>query len=191
MDRFNLLYILSREKTDADINYGRIDKQKLSALSRLIPFRTFKSIYLCGPEEMIFASAAFLEELGIDKASIHFELFTIPGQAASQKITQVVDEEKATGPESQISIKLDGRTFDFGLSFNGQSILDKALQLGADLPYACKGGVCCSCKAKLIQGKVEMDVNYALEPEEVKEGFILACQSHPRSEKIVIDFDIK
>ncbi|HMJ47215.1 MAG TPA: 1,2-phenylacetyl-CoA epoxidase subunit PaaE [Ferruginibacter sp.] len=190
MQRFNLVNILSREKTDADLNYGRIDKQKLSSLSRVLSFKNFKSIYLCGPEEMIFASSAYFGQLGINKQSIHFELFTIPGQASSQKVA-VKEEEKESGPESKISIKLDGRTFDFGLSYKGQSILDRALQTGADLPYACKGGVCCSCRAKLIEGKVEMDVNYALEPDEVKAGYILACQSHPRSEKIVIDFDIK
>ena len=191
IDRFNLVNILSREKTDADINYGRIDKRKLADLSKFIPFKIFKSIYLCGPEEMIFSSADFLESIGIPKQSIHFELFTIPGQAASQKVTKAAQDVTEKGPESIISIRLDGRTFDFDLAYNGPSILDKALQLGADLPYACKGGVCCSCRAKLLEGTVEMDVNYALEPEEVKAGFILACQSHPRSEKLLIDFDIK
>lgn len=191
MQRFNLINILSREKTDADINHGRIDKEKLSALSKLLSFKSFKSIYICGPEEMIFASVNYFESIGINKQSIHFELFTIPGQASSQKVTKVIVEDTNAGPQSKISIKLDGRSFDFGLSYNGPSILDKALQLGADLPYACKGGVCCSCRAKLIEGKVEMDVNYALESEEVKQGFILTCQSHPRSEKIMVDFDIK
>lgn len=191
IQRFNFINILSREKTDADINYGRINKEKISTLSRLLSYKTFNSIYICGPEEMIFSTSDYFESIGINKKLVHFELFTIPGQASSQKITKVIDEKFNSGAQSIINIKLDGRTFNFGLSYNGPSILDKALQLSADLPYACKGGVCCSCRAKLVDGKVEMDVNYALEPEEVEQGYILTCQSHPRSANIVIDFDIK
>jgi ring-1,2-phenylacetyl-CoA epoxidase subunit PaaE len=88
-------------------------------------------------------------------------------------------------------VKLDGRSFDFTLGFNGENILDAALKRGADLPFACKGGVCCTCKAKLLEGEVEMDVNWGLEQEEVEQGFILTCQSHPVTEKVVVDFDIK
>ena len=96
-----------------------------------------------------------------------------------------------SGPASSITVKLDGRSFDFKLGYKSISILDAALQQGADLPFACKGGVCCTCRAKLVSGEVTMDVNYALEPEEVTQGFILTCQSHPVTEKVVIDFDIK
>jgi ring-1,2-phenylacetyl-CoA epoxidase subunit PaaE len=93
------------------------------------------------------------------------------------------------GKLSNVTIKLDGIAFDFNLPYNGEAILDAALKLGADLPFACKGGVCATCRAKLVTGEVIMDNNYALEPEEVKNGYILTCQSHPRSEKIIIDFD--
>ena len=191
MERFNFMNILSREKTDAPINYGRINGDKLNDLQPLIDFKTFDSAYICGPEEMIFSSAAFLENNGLDKSSIHFELFTTPGQTFTKKQSSAAVAEKDSGPKSSISIKLDGRSFDFNLSQGGQSILDAALQQGADLPYACKGGVCCTCRAKLVSGQVSMDVNYALEPEEVEAGFILTCQSHPRSEKVVVDFDVK
>ena len=191
MERFNFINILSREKTDATINYGRINQEKLEELQQLIRFKNFDSVYICGPEEMIFAASAFLENLGLEKSKIHFELFTTPGQWQNKKQTKVEETIKDSGPKSNITVKLDGRSFDFDLGRSGQNILDAALQQGADLPYACKGGVCCTCRAKLVSGEVSMDVNYALEPEEVEQGFILTCQSHPRSEKVVIDFDVK
>ena len=96
-----------------------------------------------------------------------------------------------SGQKSRVTIQADGRSFDFDLPFNRDSILDAALKQGADLPFACKGGVCSTCRAKLIEGEVKMDVNYALEADEVAKGFILTCQSHPRTEKVVVDFDIK
>lgn len=191
MQRFNFINILSREKTDASINYGRIDTSKLESLQQLIDFKNFDSAYICGPEEMIFAASAFLENIGMEKNKIHFELFTTPGQTYAKKQTAEIIAEKDSGPKSSITVKLDGRSFDFTLGHNGQNILDAALQQGADLPYACKGGVCCTCRAKLVSGEVSMDVNYALEPEEVEQGFILTCQSHPRSEKVIVDFDVK
>jgi ring-1,2-phenylacetyl-CoA epoxidase subunit PaaE len=191
MERFNFINILSREKTDAPITYGRIDQEKLASLHNLVDYPTMDSVYICGPEEMIFGASDFLQKQGLDKSKIHFELFTTPGQASNQqrKTSQVADEDQ--GPKSNITVKLDGRSFDFDLGLQSISILDAALQQGADLPYACKGGVCCTCRAKLVSGEVSMDVNYALEPEEVEAGFILTCQSHPRSEKVVVDFDIK
>ena len=99
---------------------------------------------------------------------------------------------KDEGAKSNITVKLDGRSFDFDLPFSSDtSILDAALKQGADLPFACKGGVCCTCKAKLLEGEVDMDVNWGLEHEEVEQGYILSCQSHPKTEKVVVDFDIK
>jgi ring-1,2-phenylacetyl-CoA epoxidase subunit PaaE len=86
---------------------------------------------------------------------------------------------------------VDGRSFSLELGYNGGSILDAALQSGADLPFACKGGVCATCKARVTEGTVEMDTNYALEPEEVEQGYILTCQSHPRSASVKVDFDVK
>jgi ring-1,2-phenylacetyl-CoA epoxidase subunit PaaE len=190
MERFNLINILSREKTDAAINYGRINADKLDQLQHLVPYKSFDSIYLCGPEEMIFSAVTYFEKTGIPKGNVHFELFTTPGRP-NVKQTDNVIIEKEEGEKSTISIKLDGRTIEFPLGYNGPSILDGALQFGADLPYACKGGVCASCRAKLVEGKVEMDVNYALEEEEVEQGFILTCQSHPRTGNVSVDFDVK
>jgi ring-1,2-phenylacetyl-CoA epoxidase subunit PaaE len=189
MERFNCINILSRERTDAAINYGRINTEKLEDLKHLLNFKTLDDAYICGPEEMIFASSSFLEKEGIAKTNIHFELFSSPGQKASITFQEkiIVDNSQ----KSNITIKLDGRTFDFTLGYKADCILDAALAQGADLPYACKGGVCCTCRAKLVEGKVHMDVNYALEEEEIAQGFILTCQSHPLTEKVVIDFDVK
>ena len=190
LQRFNFINVLSREKTDAPLNSGRINLEKLTALSKLIKYDTVDEFFICGPEEMIFCVKDFLEQKGIDKKKIHFELFTTPGQkkAVSRKLLTVSDDD----PKSKITVKLDGRSFDFDLSLNSDtSILDAALKQGADLPFACKGGVCCTCKAKLLEGEIEMDANWGLEHEEVEQGFILTCQSHPLTEKVVVDFDIK
>ena len=190
LNRFNFINILSREKTDAPINSGRIDLNKLTELNKLVDYKNTDEFFICGPEEMIFCVKEFLEASGIEQKKIHFELFTTPGQ----KQSAVGSRQLATGsnwPSSKITVKLDGRSFDFDLGFNGENILDAALKQGADLPFACKGGVCCTCKAKLLEGEVEMDVNWGLEHEEVEQGFILTCQSHPTTEKVVVDFDIK
>jgi len=188
--RFRVYHILSREKTDADINYGRIDQSKCEFLfSKLIDLEKSDEFFLCGPEEMIFSVRDFLLKNDILKNKIHFELFTIPGQKKSVKIEK--QEMKDEGPKARVSVKLDGIMFDFDLSYKGHSILDAALNEGADLPFACKGGVCCTCKAKLLQGVVEMDVNWGLEQDEIDKGFILTCQSHPTTEKVVVDFDVK
>ncbi len=92
---------------------------------------------------------------------------------------------------SKVTIKLDGSSFDFDLAYGGQTILDAALEQGADLPFACKGGVCCTCRAKVTEGAVDMEVNYALEPDELANNFVLTCQAHPRTERVIVDFDIK
>lgn len=189
LNRFIFINILSREKTDAPVNSGRINTQKLIELKPLINYQDTDEIFICGPEEMIFCVKNFLEENAIDTKKIHFELFTTPGQ---KQITKVKFPTTAgDGAKSRITVKLDGRSFDFDLGFDNDSILDAALKQGADLPFACKGGVCCTCKAKLLEGEVDMDVNWGLEQEEVDQGFILTCQSHPKTEKVVVDFDIK
>ncbi len=190
MQRFTFINILSREKTDAAINYGRINVDKLESLKRLINFKTFTDAYLCGPEEMIFASATFLENEGLPKSNIHFELFSTPGQKKLAVGREQI-AENSNIIKSSITVKLDGRNFTFDLAYKSDSILDAALKQGADLPYACKGGVCCTCRAKLLEGKVHMDVNYALEEEELAQGFILTCQSHPLTDKLMVDFDVK
>jgi ring-1,2-phenylacetyl-CoA epoxidase subunit PaaE len=190
MDRFNLIHVLSRERTETALHSGRMDEQKLDALEQLIDYGNMDEIFICGPEAMIFCIRDYMERKGIEKRKIHFELFTTPGV----KTNTVRKREMVTegGPSGVVVMKIDGRTIEFPLSLQSETtILDAALQQGADLPYACKGGVCCTCKAKLVEGEVSMDVHWGLEEEEIEKGFILTCQSHPKTEKVVVDFDIK
>jgi ring-1,2-phenylacetyl-CoA epoxidase subunit PaaE len=190
MDRFRIIHILSREKTDAGINFGRIDAIKCADLfDKIISLNSIDSYYLCGPEEMVFSIKTYLENQAIDPKKIHFELFTTAKRSNNSSTSK--EKEVASGVTSNISITLDGISFDFKLAAQGKSILEAALQLGADLPFACKSGVCCTCKAKLLEGEVEMDVVYGLEPDEIDRGYILTCQSHPRSATVVVDFDSK
>jgi ring-1,2-phenylacetyl-CoA epoxidase subunit PaaE len=191
IDRFTLIHILSREKTDTPLNSGRVNTEKLKELNNVIDYNAADEIFICGPEQMIFCVKDFLEAGGIDKKKIHFELFTTPGQKQSTVTTRPSSETDG-GPNSKIAIKLDGRMIEFNLSLTSDiTILDAALNQGADLPFACKGGVCTTCKARLIEGEVEMDVHWGLEEEEIREGYILTCQSHPKTERVVVDFDIK
>ncbi|MFI5133367.1 MAG: 1,2-phenylacetyl-CoA epoxidase subunit PaaE [Chitinophagales bacterium] len=191
LERFNLINILSRERTEAPINFGRINIEKLNELAKLVDYLSIDEFFICGPKQMIFCVKDYLEEKGIDKKKIHFELFTSSGQKQPATSNQQL-ATKDNGRKSRITIKLDGRSFEFDLSLSSETvILDAALQQGADLPYACKGGMCCTCKAKLLEGEVEMDVHWGLEEEEIEKGYILTCQSHPKTEKVVVDFDIK
>jgi len=192
IDRFRIYHILSREKTDSEINYGRIDKEKCDALTKLIDIKNGDEFFLCGPEAMIFTVKDFLESNGIDKKNIHFELFT----TGTEKKTMLHRDESLNAnviaeKKCNVTVKQDGVSFNFELPYNSQSILEAALEQGADVPYSCKGGMCCTCKAKLLEGEVEMDVNYTLEQDEIDAGFILTCQSHPRTEKVVVDYDVK
>jgi ring-1,2-phenylacetyl-CoA epoxidase subunit PaaE len=195
MDRFNLIHILSREKQDVPLNDGRIDDEKLRILDRVLGFDSMNEFFICGPEQLIFCIKDFLEERGVDKKLIHFELFTSPGQLAVGGRQLAVGSRQSTVDSRQsavITVKLDGRSFKFDIPKGSDiTILDAALQTGADLPYACKGGMCCTCKAKLLEGEVSMDVHWGLEDEEVEKGFILTCQSHPKTDKVTVDFDIK
>jgi ring-1,2-phenylacetyl-CoA epoxidase subunit PaaE len=191
LNRFRVYHILSREQTDSPLNNGRIDPDKVNFLSdKVIDLITIDEFFLCGPDEMIFCIQNYLTEKGVGSNKIHFELFTIPGEKKSTAHKKPIDELN-TGPVSKVSVKIDGILFHFDLPYNEDSILDAALKKGADLPYACKGGVCTTCKAKLTSGEVSMDVNWSLEPEELQHGYILTCQSHPKTESVTIDFDVK
>jgi ring-1,2-phenylacetyl-CoA epoxidase subunit PaaE len=190
LERFSLIHVLSRERTDSSLNFGRIDQNKLSELEKLINYSAVDETFICGPEEMIFCVKDYLETKGIDKKKIHFELFTSSAPQKSKIKNQISVIE--TGPQSKISVKVDGRSFEFDLPLDSDiTILDAALKQGADLPFACKGGMCCTCKAKLVEGEVAMDVHWGLEEEEIEKGYILTCQSHPKTEKVVVDFDVK
>lgn len=191
LDRFQLLHVLSRERTDTPVHFGRIGPGKLEELKKILPVSSFDEIFICGPEEMIFSSRDWFQRQGVDPGKIHFELFTSSSRSPTRKKTGKENKEDR-GALSTITLKLDSRSFDFQLPLNSDTtILDAALEQGADLPYACKGGMCCTCKARLVEGEVSMDVHWGLEEEEIEQGYILTCQSHPKTEKLIVDFDIK
>jgi ring-1,2-phenylacetyl-CoA epoxidase subunit PaaE len=190
MDRFTLHHILSREASDTVLNSGRIDVDKLNLLfSKVMPLEGCDTFFICGPEGMIFCVRDYLLGKGVLPQHIHFELFTVPGQEKAAGTHQ--QQGGVSTPAAKVRVKLDGITFQFDLPFEGPSVLDAALEQGADLPYACKGGVCTTCKALLREGEVHMDVNWGLEPEEVEKGFILTCQSHPTTPFLLVDFDAR
>lgn len=190
LNRFRIIHVLSRERTDADINFGRIGAAKCHELSpSLVNWSSIDDYFICGPAEMIFSVRDYLLEQNIDPARIHIELFNTP--LPSTTTSRPIAGNAGTAQTASVTIRVDGISFPFELAYDGSSILDAALQQGADLPYACKGGVCATCRAKLVQGEVSMDQNFALEPDELAAGFILTCQSHPRSKSITIDYDIR
>lgn len=189
LERFSLHYLLSQEALSSPLFCGRISGEKCKTFAKyLFEPKNVQGYYLCGPEQMINEIKETLLGFGVDTHKIHFELFTtgLQGKKAVNDGESILEDDTL---KSNITLQLDGFTFNFKLGKQGKSILDSALQNGADLPFACKGGVCCTCKAKLISGEVRMDVNYALEPEEVAAGYILTCQSHPISDEAFISFD--
>lgn len=191
MQRLSVFHILSREQMDAELFNGRISAEKCAEFCKrgLIDVAHTDEAFICGPEDMILSVREKLAELGMPLANIHIELFSSPDQPNVKHEKWAKEHERDASKVSRVSITLDGNTFEMDLAYNGDSILDAALKHGADLPYACKGGVCCTCRARVMEGKVDMEVNYALEKDEVEKGFVLTCQSHPRTERVVIDFD--
>ena len=186
MDRIRVVHILSRESLGNAIQKGRVNKDKaLELYDVFLKDASPDAVYVCGPEEMILGVKEAMIERGLEENKVHFELFTTPG--AGKKVEQTTNNE--TTIAANVTVILDGDSLDISLNSDGETILDAAQRAGADLPYACKGGVCCTCKAKVLEGSVRMDVNYALEKDEVEAGFILTCQSHPTSEKVVVSFD--
>jgi ring-1,2-phenylacetyl-CoA epoxidase subunit PaaE len=192
MQRLRLYHVLSREHMDVTLFNGRIDAAKCAEFcDSLVDIKSIDEAFICGPEDMILSVRQKLVDLGMPSGHVHIELFTSPDQPKAAHANWVSEHKKDEGPVSKVSITLDGTTFDMDLPYNGDSILDAALKMGADLPYACKGGVCCTCRAKITEGKVDMEVNYALEPDEVAKGFVLTCQSHPTTPRVVVDFDAR
>ncbi|HEX5155531.1 MAG TPA: 2Fe-2S iron-sulfur cluster-binding protein [Parafilimonas sp.] len=189
LNRFQLIHVLSREQTGSPLNEGRITTEKCEQIFQHVASLHADAFFICGPEAMIFSIRDWLVSKSIDAKKIQFELFNTSTATPAKKQSEHI--VAASGKLSHVTINLDGRSFHFDLPFNNASILDAGMQHGADLPYSCKSGVCTTCKAKLLKGKVEMDVNYGLEPEEVADGFVLTCQSHPVTEEVVVDFDVK
>lgn len=190
MQRLRVYHVLSREVMDVPLFNGRISAEKCKQFcEKLVDINTVDEAFICGPEDMILSVRQQLIDLGMDAGQVHIELFTSPDQPKATHDKWVKEHKDDKGKMSRVSITLDGTTFEMDLAYNGESILDAALKMGADLPFACKGGVCCTCRAKVTEGQVDMEVNYALEPDEVERGYVLTCQSHPKTDRVAIDFD--
>jgi len=187
LNRLAVHHILSKEKLGSPLFFGRIDAKKCDRFSTVFfDPKEVDSFYLCGPSKMIFEIRDELTSKGVEASKIHFELFNTDDLKIEKKEEVSTYDPKT---ESKVTIILDDDSFDMPLAYGGASVLDAALAAGADLPYACKGGVCSTCKAKVTEGEVVMDMNYALEPDELERGFVLTCQSHPRTSKLTVNFD--
>lgn len=188
LDRFEVFHFLTQEERSIPLFNGRIDKDKLNIIFKsLVDKDQLDDVFICGPKEMIFSIQDFLLEIGLNKKQIHFELFNtneVANKGKRKKVSTV-----PSNLTSEVSIIEGGKNFKFNIPQGSNNILDAALSRSADLPFACKGGVCCTCRAKLIEGEVEMAVSYGLEQEEIDAGYILTCQAVPISEKVVVDFE--
>jgi len=188
-DRFEIFHFLTKELRSIELLNGRFTKEKLQVLtSKIIDVPEVDDCFICGPEDMIFLIRDALVTAGLSKDKIHFELFsTGNSEEDKQRITKIL-EHKVEGTE--VTIIDGGKEFHFTMDDDFDNILDGALAAGADLPFACKGGVCSTCRCKIISGTVEMKINYALDENEVAKGLILSCQAVPTSKNVVVEFGV-
>jgi len=191
LDRFNWVNILSQESQEAPILNGRLNNRKGAELNaQLIDLKSFDLFLLCGPESMISEVSRGLRGLGIEEDRILYELFGSSAEDAAERVARHHARSEAYGGKmSQVTIVSDGRANSIEIAADGENLLDAGLNVGLDLPHACKGGVCSTCKALLVEGEVEMDIQRGLTQAEIDSGMILTCQSHPISDKVVVDFD--
>lgn len=188
-DRLGVHHILSKGQDEDMLFNGRITTEKaVQLLKRFVSDPLDKEFFICGPEQMMVNVSEALEQQGVAKKNIHIELFTSPVSTEAKKAPVEVGEGAFTGM-AEVTVILDGREQVLQVGASGDAVLDVALDAGLDVPYACKGAVCCTCKARVVSGTVEMAMNYALTDEEVADGFVLTCQTHPRSANVTIDYD--
>lgn len=186
-DRLQLVHVLSREPQDVELFTGRLDPERVRRiLDALAPIATVDEWYLCGPYGMVTGAQALLADAGVDTHHVHHEIFHVAEQEAPRQ--EVVVEEGAP-PAAVVTVNLDGRTTRIEMPTKDETILNATLRARPDAPYSCTGGVCGTCRARLVSGEVRMDRNYALEPEEVDAGIVLACQSHPVTDEVALDYD--
>jgi len=187
MERLTLAYVMSREQQDIELFNGRITKQKCEQfIKHWIRIEDIDVAFICGPEDMMHGVSAALQEAGMPKEHIKVELFaaSIPKHQHKPRLF-----DAGATHETEVTVIMDGNATSFTMDKDKESILDAGLRAGIDMRYSCKGGVCSTCRCKLLDGKVDMDANYALEDYEVARGFVLSCQSFPVTDKVVIDFD--
>jgi ring-1,2-phenylacetyl-CoA epoxidase subunit PaaE len=184
LTRFALFNVFSREEQDIELFNGRLDGAKVRAfLATLVPADTIDEAFVCGPATMIDDVEQALLSAGIAREHVHVERFGVPGAAAAAPV------DDAAAVQARIGIVIDGVRREVGFHRGQHSILDAGRAAGLDLPYSCKGGMCSTCRGKLLEGQVRMAKNYALEPHEVAAGYVLTCQSYPLSERVLISYD--
>lgn len=188
LGRFQLLHILDREQQDIELFNGILDREKCDRLlEQWIDVTDVDAAFICGPESMMLQAADALQAAGLEQRQIKFELFATQGPRGRRA---AAPEPRARSRDNcAAKIIVDGRGRTLEMPKGTRTVLDAGLDQGLELPYACKGGVCSTCRALLIEGEVEMDANFALEDYEVARGYILTCQSYPVSDDIVVDFD--
>jgi ring-1,2-phenylacetyl-CoA epoxidase subunit PaaE len=186
LDRLSVFHVISGEEQDIPILEGRLDAEKVTVLLRaMVPAETIDHVFVCGPTGMSEEIEAACRTLGIAEERIHVERF-VSGLGGKPRPKAVVPA--SAPPKAFASLIIDGKRREVPVA-EGEAILDAALRGGVDLPFACKGGMCSTCRAKLVEGKAEMELNYSLEPWELKAGFILTCQAKPTTERVVVDYD--
>lgn len=179
-------HFLSRQE-HVEHKHGRLTKERISSIIKEnLTLLKADGFYLCGPEELIVSAKEVLTLFGAPKEKIHFELYTTPVIMQTESTNTVSDFDGL----SEVTVLLDDEKISFKLDSVGKTILDTVNDLGYDAPYSCRGGVCCTCKAKVIEGKVNMTLNYSLSDQEVKDGYVLTCQAHPASEKVKLSYDV-
>ena len=189
--RFALYHVFSRELQEIELFNGRVDGRKAAEfLDTLIPAASVDEAFVCGPQSMGDEVKAALEARGVPPERIHLERFGAPESGLVRRSTTAHPQQAAAASiKANVCVIVDGKRFELDLPESGPSVLDAALRAGADLPYACNAGVCCTCRAKLMEGEVRMDANYTLTAEEIRAGFRLTCQSHPLTSRVVLDYD--
>ncbi|MES2296543.1 MAG: 1,2-phenylacetyl-CoA epoxidase subunit PaaE [Pseudomonadota bacterium] len=187
MERLTLAYVMSREQQDLELFNGRINKEKCEQIVKhWVNLADIDVAFICGPEDMMHGVSAALQEAGLPKQNIKIELFAASIPKHEHKPRQI---DATARHETEVTVVMDGNHTTFVMDKDKESILDAGLRAGIDMRYSCKGGVCSTCRCKIIDGKVDMDVNYALEDYEIARGFVLSCQSFPVTDKVVVDFD--
>jgi ring-1,2-phenylacetyl-CoA epoxidase subunit PaaE len=185
--RFTLYHVLSRQPQEVDLLHGRLDHARVTAfLQALIPVDSIDAAFVCGPASMIDEAEAALRDAGLDPHRIHAERFGVPVDRQKRAPAHAPGDHAGT---AELVVVLDGKQHTMRLPLEDGKVLDTALAAGLDLPYACKGGVCCTCRAKVLEGKVEMEKNYTLEPWEMEKGFVLTCQARALTPRVVVSYD--
>lgn len=184
LGRLVLFNLFSREHQDVELFNGRLDAAKVKAFAEtLLPVEGIDEAFVCGPGAMLDEIEAALLQLGMLSDHVHLERFGVPGEGPLHHV------EPGDAAQAQVTVILDGGRREVEFHRDDASLLEAALREGLDLPYSCKGGMCCTCRAKVLEGKVRMDKNYSLEQRDLEAGFVLTCQAHPLTERVVLSYD--